>query len=79
MARQPARKTPRPLTELENRFSYHETKPGQVEVYDEVRAGAKDLAELMHRLCPQSRELSLAMVNLEQAMMWANAAIARRS
>jgi hypothetical protein len=29
--------------------------------------------------CPDSREKSLAMTNLEQAVMWANAAIARNS
>jgi hypothetical protein len=27
---------------------------------------------------PESREQSLALTNLEQAVMWANAAIARR-
>jgi hypothetical protein len=65
--------------ELNNRFSYHSPKPGQPEIYTELRSTGKYLAEKMCRLCPDSRELSLALTNLEQAIMWANAAVARRS
>ena len=32
---------------------------------------------LMIASCPDSRELSLALTNLEQAVFWANASIAR--
>jgi hypothetical protein len=32
---------------------------------------------LLLELCPESRELALASTNLEQCVMWANAAIAR--
>lgn len=31
----------------------------------------------MDNLCPDSRELSLAITKLEEAIMWANASIAR--
>jgi len=65
--------------EFNNRFSYHSPDEDQAERYKILRAAAKDLAELMARYCPDSRELSLALTNLEQASMWANAAIARRS
>jgi hypothetical protein len=34
---------------------------------------------LINDLCPESREKSLAITNLEQAVMWANAAIARNA
>ena len=63
--------------ELERRFTYHAPKEGQLERYSEIRAVAKNLAFLMNDFCPESRETSLAMTKLEEAVMWANAAIAR--
>jgi hypothetical protein len=62
---------------LENNFKYHSPLPGQPKRYEAIRAKAKELAYLMQESCPKSRELSTAMTNLEQAVMWANAAIAR--
>ena len=37
----------------------------------------KELAYLIDDLCPKSREKSLAITKIEEAMMWANASIAR--
>jgi len=65
--------------ELNNRFCYHTPKLGQSEDYQLLRNRARELAELFQVTCPESRELALAQTNLEQAVMWANAAIARRS
>lgn len=65
--------------ELENRFTYHAPKEGQPKQYEEIRSQAKELAILFSYLCPESRELSLAYTKLEEAVFWANAAIARRS
>ncbi|MGV6935850.1 Acb2/Tad1 domain-containing protein [Paenibacillus sp. CMM36] len=64
-------------TILENNFSYHSPKDGQIKKYIEIRVMVKDLAYLIEELVPSSREKSLAMTNLEQAVFWANAAIAR--
>jgi hypothetical protein len=61
----------------ENVFTYHKPKEGQAGKYEELREHAKIVAFAMRRLCPPSRELSLARTNLEQAVFWANAAIAR--
>jgi len=63
--------------QIENNFSYHAPKPGQPEIYQEIREKAKELAYLIDKLAPNSREKSLAMTNLEQSVFWANAAIAR--
>lgn len=63
--------------QIENNFSYHAPKPGQPEIYQEIREQAKELAYLIDKLAPDSREKSLAMNNLEQSVFWANAAIAR--
>ncbi|WP_107838958.1 DUF7681 family protein [Metasolibacillus meyeri] len=63
--------------QINNVYKYHAPKPGQSEKYDIIRAKAKELAYLMNDVCPDSRERSLAHTNLEQAVMWANASIAR--
>ena len=62
---------------LDNNFTYHPPNAEQQAKYPVVRAEAKALAETIHKLCPPSRERSLAITNLEEAVMWANAAIAR--
>lgn len=62
---------------VENNFTYHSPLPGQPERYHAIRDTAKTFAELLTQFCPPSRELSLALTNLEQSVMWANAAIAR--
>ena len=65
------------LAKLQSAFTYHAPKDDQPERYSELRGLAQRLAARMTELCPPSRELSLALTNLEQATMWANAAIAR--
>lgn len=64
--------------ELLIRFTYHAPKGDQPRRYEELRAQARKLAELIVDLTPESREQSLALTNLEQTAFWANAAIARR-
>ena len=63
--------------DVNNIFRYHAPKPGQQEKYEALRAKVKELAELMGELVPESRELSVARTELETAIMWANAGIAR--
>lgn len=64
--------------ELQTRFTHHPPKPGQPDRYQRIRDAARTLAELVDAECPESREKSLAMTKIEEASMWANAAIARR-
>jgi hypothetical protein len=63
--------------ELEKRFTYHLPKEGQPEKYTKIRNIAIELAELIDWECPESREKSLSITKLEEAVMWANASIAR--
>ena len=63
--------------DLDNRFSYHPVKDDQGERYELTRERFRDLADYLTHQCPESRELSLALTNLEQAQFWANASIAR--
>lgn len=60
-----------------NCFTYHAPKSDQPERYSLLRMHGDDLARILNENCPPSRELSLAMTNLEQVIFWANAAIAR--
>lgn len=62
---------------VDSAFAHHSPKPGQGDRYTALRAAAKVLALAYLEECPVSRERSLALTNLEQAMFWANAAIAR--
>ncbi len=63
-------------SELENIFTHHTPKDGQGSRYDSIRAAALHFAEYVDMQCPASREKSLAMTSIQQAMMWANASIA---
>lgn len=58
-------------------FTYHAPKNDQQERYISIRDMARDLAIHINANCPDSREKSLAFTNLEEAVMWANASIAR--
>jgi len=62
---------------IENNFTYHVPFGDQAERYVNIRSQGGDLARLFAQSCPPSRELSLALTQLEDAIMWANAAIAR--
>lgn len=63
--------------ELEKRFTHHPPKGDQTERYDALRERAHDMAEDILEATPTSREQSLALTALEEAVFWANAAIAR--
>ena len=62
---------------IKNNFMYHKPKEDQTSRYEEIRQNCKITAEVIETLCPDSREKSLAITKLEEAVMWANAAIAR--
>lgn len=62
-------------TQIENNFMYHAPKDGQPAKYEAIREKAKELAYLIDEVCPNSRERSVAITNLETAVMWANASI----
>jgi hypothetical protein len=63
-------------SELEQAFTYQAPSAQQAAAYVDLRANAKAMAEGMVEMCPDSRELSLALTKLRESVMWANAAIA---
>lgn len=63
---------------IENNFKYHKPKDeNTMRRHEAVRDVCKTAAYTLAELCPNSPEQSLAIRKLEEAMMWANAAIAR--
>lgn len=62
---------------IANDFSFHPATDKTGPEHDHVRRICREaaLALLLH--VPEGRELSLALTNLEQTMMWCNAGIAR--
>lgn len=65
------------MIDIEKNFTYHAPKGDQQERYEQIRSYGRAFARLIDNICPDSREKSLAMTKLEEAVMWANAAIAR--
>lgn len=63
--------------QLEKTFTYHAPKEDQPERYVKLRDQAKQLAYDIVKNTPPSREQSLAITHLEEAIFYANAAIAR--
>ena len=64
-------------SDLCNRFTYHPPRSGQAEKYSWLRERVRVLAERINAMCPDSREKSIAITKLEEAVFWANASIAR--
>lgn len=66
--------------DLDHRFAYHPpSSPEVANAHGAVRSNARHLATIINDVCPEGREKSLAITHLEEAMMWANAAIARNT
>jgi len=65
--------------DLRNRFEYH---PADTEyrqkAHEQVREQCFRAAEFINNNIREGREKSLAVTKLEEAMFWANAAIARQ-
>lgn len=64
--------------DIENRFAYHKPDEEAVKLHQSVRDQVKTLAHYWSGNLPAGREQALAITKLEEAMFWANAAIARK-
>lgn len=60
-----------------NDFTYHPPTADQVPVYEEIRTRGREFALFLLDVTPPSRDQSLALTALEEAVFRANAAVAR--
>lgn len=64
--------------DIENRFKFHPPKDDATRAaHESIRGALKTVAHFVAGAIPPGREASLAITKLEEAMFWANAAIAR--
>ena len=64
--------------DIDNRFSFHPVKSEADKVaHEQIREKLREIAHFVNVMVPEGREKSLAITHLEEAMMWANAGIAR--
>lgn len=64
---------------VEWNMTNHRPTDAEIETIEGLRGEFIELAGLIEDACPESRERSVAMTNLEQSLMWAVASIARNT
>lgn len=62
--------------ELVEIFKYHPPTKEQGEKYEDLRKRGLEFARIIVKLCPESRERSLAITKLQEVIMFSNASIA---
>ena len=70
---------PLEYSEILHRFAYHAPSERAIAQHSKVRGLLTYTADNLNTTIPDCREKDLAVTKLEEAMMWANAAIARHS
>lgn len=64
------------IDRIEHEFKYHAPDEDAVVVHETLRTIYRNTAGAMDQLLPDSREKSIVITKLREAMMWANAAVA---
>ncbi|HEY6021932.1 MAG TPA: hypothetical protein VIY48_19310 [Candidatus Paceibacterota bacterium] len=65
-------------SDIDNRFAFHAaTTEEKRDEHTSARQNCRQLADFLNDKLPDGREKALAITKLEEAMFWANAAIAR--
>lgn len=70
------RMTTEQAAQLENWFTHHPPKPGQVKRYEDIRDFGRIFAALITDNCPDGAERDAAVLRVREAVMLANASIA---
>lgn len=62
--------------EINRRFDHHAPDEIKIQKHQIARATVKTAAQDFYEFLPEGREKALALTALQEALMWANAAIA---
>jgi hypothetical protein len=62
--------------EINRRFDHHAPDEFKIQKHQIARSSVKATAQDLLELLPEGREKQLALTKLQEALMWANAAIA---
>lgn len=66
------------IARIEHNHAHHPPQTAErIAAHEQVRIVTAECAKRLVELCPEGRELSLALTAMEEAMMWANSAVAR--
>ncbi len=65
--------------EIDNIFTYHPPQPEEIVTYTTLREMGKTVATTINNICPDSIEKTKSIQKIEEAIMWANAAVARHN
>ena len=65
------------LRDITNRFARSKVNPDEVAIINAIRSSIYSTAVDINNSCPDSREKSLALTKLEEAMFWAITAVER--
>lgn len=65
------------IDDLENRIKYHKPNDEAITYISAMRSYALTWAKAVRLMVPEGREQALALTKIEEALMWANAGIAR--
>lgn len=60
---------------IQKQFAYHKPSIAALEKIAELRKAFSDLDQIVRNVCPASRELSVALTELETSAMWAVKAV----
>lgn len=65
--------------DIEHRFAFHAASTEEKrDAHASVRQACRRLADELNERLPEGREKALVITKLEEAMFWANAALARQ-
>lgn len=73
----PVEDLPMDRIEIDRRTTYHAPTEAAKAAHEQIGQAHRVAMATLVALCPEGREASRALTNLEQAFMWANAAVAR--
>jgi hypothetical protein len=71
-----ARRHAETLRTIEETFTYHAPRGGDLHRYHEIRDAARDFATVIAEHCPESADRTAAFRAIREAVGWANASIA---